>query len=140
MRCIKQSVTLEGLDGGSFMLMSLPVLNQSNAVMATSTGNVISSLSPGVSTDQVLCPLVINRYAAGQDFMMNNYDAQYALTIPVTYLRGKSRLIGMGFEIHDVSPELYKQGTITAFQVNQAVFEPNVMQFAGSLNGTTSLA
>jgi len=40
------------------------------------------------------------------------------------FLNGSSRVIGWGVEVHDVTAELYKQGTLTVFSVPQAAVVP----------------
>lgn len=38
---------------------------------------------------------------------------------PVQYLNGKSRIVGMGFEVTNVTSDLYKQGTVTCYRMPQ---------------------
>lgn len=137
-RCVKQSVQLSGNNGGSYVIQSFPLLNQVLTSVAARNGNVINSITSSVNTDQYLSALEIRRYTAGASFHNTGFDFQLSIPVPDQYLRGKCRLIGMGFEIHDVTPELYKQGTLTAYQISQTNTDPNVFQFKDSIDGVNT--
>jgi len=45
------------------------------------------------------------------------------------YIRGRSRCIARGFEIHNTTAEIYKQGTITSFQMPSTIDSLSVYEF-----------
>lgn len=48
----------------------------------------------------------------------------FNINLPTTYQQGLGRLIGMGYEIHDTTAAIYKQGSMTCYRQNQAPRDP----------------
>lgn len=120
----KQSTTVKAIDdGSSIMIYTWPILDACTCNITTRRNSLIDTITPGVSTDVVIAPVTISSYNAANSGLPSLPfvpDASYNHAIPGSYFQdGASRLIGMGVEVHDVTAELYKQGTITCFQIPQ---------------------
>jgi len=52
-------------------------------------------------------------------FVGTDFD-QISITLPPTATAGRRRLIAQGFEVTNVTPDIYKSGTVTAYRVPQS--------------------
>lgn len=123
-RKITQSTTLKAPDeGGSILIYTWPIMNERVTRIVGRHQNVVDSITPQVTTDGRIAALAIYSYTAveaGAASLAFNGKNPETHRIPDSYLAdGNSRLIGMGFEVHDVTADIYKQGTLTAFEIPQ---------------------
>lgn len=129
-RCVKQSMTVKALSAGNTILVyTWPILNYNNTHYATRRNAIIDTVtSTAVSTDFPLSMVTINQYDGDQATVWGptNPLSRDVFSIDPDFIKGNSRVIGMGVEVHDVTAELYKQGTCTTFQVPQSSVEPEV--------------
>jgi hypothetical protein len=148
----KQSTTVKAIDqGGAICVYTYPILNSSGpgAPFCARSGNIIDVISdPGGSTSGNFAPTTIYSYdatTAGGSLLpiagsgVSSFASHY---IPEEYFAdGPCRLIGMGVEIHDVTADIYKQGTITCFEVPQSIADKElVLVAAQTLGGVSYLA
>lgn len=122
-RCIKRSLNIRAPDNaGSILIHSLPVLDSSVNHRAVRRNCVIDSVTTGIGNDIYVTPLLVNSYLAtnANNMQCDNFQISQILDIADEYLTNPSRIIGMGFEVRDVTAPLYQQGTLTAFQVAQS--------------------
>lgn len=120
------STTIKAKDaGGALLVYSQPILDQSTIYSCTRRNAVVDSISVGVSTNAVLSPVSMYNFTNAQATAVGGLPfapvESFHHAIPDSYFQdGPCRLLGMGFEIHDVTAEIYKQGTISCFEVPQS--------------------
>jgi len=142
-RHIKRTVTVKAVeDGGAIMVYTWPILNNNIIHSVARTNNLITTILDGVNTDSDVGPVVIYNYsklqASGASLPLSNVaGGRTVQALPNEYFEdGPIRLLGMGVEVHDVTAEIYKQGTITCFEIPQAVFDKEGVYTAEGLNPT----
>jgi len=142
-RRINGSFTVRAVeDGGSMLIMTYPILNELILHSISRKNAVVTLLNNGVSTNTTLAPGVIYNYTAAQSaatLQLTGAGSPVAgdfFVDPDYFEDGPVRCIGYGVEVHDVTAELYKQGTLTVFEVPQAVGErENVVVRAQTIGG-----
>ncbi len=127
-RHFKVSTTIKAIEaGGSIMISSSPMLDQAVCYLTTRRNAVVDTIVPGVSTNFTIAPVVMTNFTAAQSgaFPLPLTGAEtYFHTIPEEYFTdGPCRITGMGIEVHDVTADIYKQGTITICEVPQSTAE-----------------
>jgi len=125
-RHFKQSSTIKAIDdGSSIMIFSHPILNVQTCLSTTRRNSVIDTVTNGVSTNFTIAPTSIYSLDAAQSqsaILPIAGTVQTSHSIPANYFGdGPCRLIGHGIEVHDVTAEIQKQGTLTVFEVPQNV-------------------
>jgi hypothetical protein len=122
-RVVKRSINVKSVeDGGAILIYTLPMIDASINHRATRRNCIIDSITTGVGNDVFVCPLLVNTYNSANANNMGpvNYTSSWPLDIDEGYLTNPTRIIGMGFEVRDVTAEVFKQGTITVFQTTQS--------------------
>lgn len=135
-RRFKKSTTVSNFElGGALMVYSWPIENLCRLSPCARRNAIIDSITdPAVSTDGYIAPVCIYQYGAAAAAASSLIIAGTGVTtfqhsVEDDYFKdGPSRLIGLGFEVHDVSAEILKQGTITLFEVPQDVSATEVIQ------------
>jgi len=135
-RCVKSSITtgpnvVAGV-AGSIIIYTMPIMNLSPTASGIRSNNSFRNLIGGPSFNTVNIvkynPADTDQYTVAK---ATNISGSY---IDDAYMGSLNRVIGVGFEVHDVTAELYKQGTITAFEVPQSnILMPSV----GTINPVT---
>lgn len=125
-RRVAQSVTVKSAgDGGSIVIMTMPVLNEFTASLVTRRNFVFDDVVHATSTDTFFAPATIRTYTSAQTstgWGVNagsatlSYDVNFSLD---EFTKGGYRVLGYGIEVHDVTADIYKQGTLTVSQINQ---------------------
>lgn len=126
-RCVKKGLVISAAGLGSLHCYTLPVINTSICRGTNARRNcVIDAINP---TTTYCAPFVLNGYApANQDNMTpSNYFSSQILDIDSSYLQNPTRVLGYGFEIRDVTAEIYKQGVITTYCVPQSQDQINTL-------------
>jgi hypothetical protein len=145
-RHFKQSTTVKAIDeGGAIMIYTWPILNDRTCnYVGTRHQNVVDTIATAASTDSFIAPLGIYRFTevqANSGSLPFNGVAAQTHAIPATYLSdGNARLIGMGFEVHDVTADIYKQGTLTVFEVPQTTADVENVVIKPLTYGATAVA
>jgi hypothetical protein len=146
-RHFKQSTTVTFTeDGQSLMIYSWPILNERVTKFCSRHGNIIDSITTGISTDGVVAPLTITPFTAAQSMAASlpfngMQPATFTHKCPANYLdNGNARLIGQAFEVHDVTADLYKQGTLTVFEIPQTIADVENVQTKPLTFGATAVA
>jgi hypothetical protein len=144
-RTVKSSLTVASAgEGSSIVIQTWPVLDPVTYNLATRSNNVVSAITPGASTDAFTAPVVVERFLGG-DFQIASRVDTADISPENSFFDSNTRLIGMGVEVHDVSAEIYKQGTLTVTQFPQSQKMDNTINIAaitvsGVGHGTTTLA
>jgi len=134
-RCVKQSTTVKSNgDGDNIMIFTWPILNRINTYRCSRRNAIVDDVSPSVSTDFELGSVTVWHYADIADMTLTNGTFAHTFALEDDYLYDSCRCIGMGVEVRDVTAELYKQGTLTTFQVPQSTVEPSTW-FVHRANG-----
>jgi hypothetical protein len=119
-RHVKQSITVKSTaDGGSIVIQTNPIMNWRSLKEATRVGNSIATINP-LSSDVFIAPVHIEYYGQSVDFALSDVTAQSDINPDRDFLSAKTRLIGMGVEVYDVTADIYKQGTITTIEMPQS--------------------
>lgn len=121
----KSSSTVKALeDGGAIMVYSWPILNDCQINSTSRRNGIIDTIVNTVGQTSTVAPTAIynmTQAQAGSDPMPLVGTALTTHAIPNNYFGdGGGRLIGMGIEVHDVTADIYKQGTCTVFEVPQS--------------------
>lgn len=131
-RTVKKSITISPLEeGGAILINTLPLLNQTSMYLAgrskfgnnyidTATGNLPAGAQGGT---YVQC---FKKSEADNGQMFNvtpGSGTSFSLAPDDEYLMGECRVIGWGFEVHNVTPELYKSGTVSVAEIPQPALE-----------------
>jgi len=115
-RCIKQTATISS-GGKDLYIVLWPWLQPQDFSQTTSeTGRVNNLLANKDAVTLVFGGLQIFSVPAGTDFDLTTATLVKTIKLDETFSGGASRLLGMGFEVRDVTAELYKQGTITCWR------------------------
>jgi hypothetical protein len=126
-RQFKQSTTVKSLgDGGAIMVYTWPILNEAVINQTNRVNNRVDTiLVQGSGATSLVGPTTIYNYSpaeAAASLTLSPAAGVVSHEIPNIYFGdGKIRLLGMGFEVHDVTADIYKQGTLTAFEVEQTI-------------------
>lgn len=116
-------------DGGSILVYTWPILNEVPMRTTVRRNSVVDKVI--LQDPSILAPVVIYSYNAAQSTAASLPLSAAAAThaVPNNYFTdGACRLIGMGLEIHDVTAELYKQGTCTTFEIPQSIADRELIQ------------
>jgi len=145
-RTLNYSTTVRCLaDGGSIVVWTNPFF------LTKDVGNINNTLAQYNRAGNCLTAKTVNNYGVASTMVMQFPDAldwrfaaasQYntSLAPDDSFLNGSSRVIGWGLEVHDVSAELYKQGTLTVFGVPQSEVVPETYYTAAAAGGTATAA
>jgi len=128
------TVTSPG-DGGCIVAWTNPFF------MTKDPSNVENRLAEYNRAGNTLVGNTVFNYPVGSTMVMSfpdDTDWRFAaasafnnLLVPEDdFLNGSSRIIGWGMEVHDVTAELYKQGTLTVFSVPQASVVPETFNLS----------
>jgi hypothetical protein len=83
--------------------------------MYDTTSRSAFSLDPTTQVTPVQCGgLTVRSGIEGIPLRMSN--TTFALPLPAAYANPKSRVLGMGFEIHNTTAEIYKQGGLATYR------------------------
>lgn len=125
-RCEKYSTTITASAAGdNILIYTWPILNQLLTNRVSRRNGLIDTMTPGVSTDYTVAPLTIQHFANTTNMTLTSGTAYANLAQDPDTVAGIGRLCGWGVEIHDVTADLYKQGTLTVFQVPQGTEQDN---------------
>lgn len=121
-----KTVTSVG-EGSAITIMTYPTLQNMIACYCDRANNIVNTLTLATSTDTYYAPVVIRQYTSAQAVSGTGFGIQAGhytqafdmLTGVPEYCRAGYRPLGLGIEVHDVSAEIYKQGTITVSQIEQ---------------------
>jgi len=124
-RQVKKSFTVgfeEGED--TMMIYTLPIMNNATVHTCVRRNAIVDEMIIGVSTDVHIGPVMIRAYPNADSMPLASGREVHTFGIDDDFLQDSCRLVGWGVEVHDVTAELYKQGTLTIFQVPQSTLEP----------------
>jgi len=107
-------------------IFSLPIANNTAVTNAPAGGcyaghNLYMTLSGGSGCGNV-GPVTVIRGASGAQLNPTNYGGattdffSAALALGTEFSTGNSRVIGMGFEVHNTTAELYRQGAVCTYR------------------------
>ncbi len=88
---------------------------------------LLGDYSAGTSTDSYFGPVVIRQYNNSTAFPMVAAGGTTIINSDISFFDGRSRLIGMGVEVYDVTAEIYRQGTLTVVQLPAIAREDQVL-------------
>jgi len=127
-RCVKKSTNVSARGMTAIHCYTYPVINASVCRACNRRNGVVDSVNPGFA---YCSPFVINSYAGVDvdNMTPGNYAASLSLALDPSYLQNPTRVLGFGFEIRDVTADLYKQGTITTYCVPQSQDQDNQFTF-----------
>jgi len=124
-RCVRQSMTFRSLaDGDNVMIYTWPILNAAKTRYATRRNAVIDNVTDDVSTNFYVGPVTVEHFTSTTNMTLSSGTFEWNSSLNADYLRDSCRILGMGVEVYDVTAEIYKQGTLTAFCVPQSTVEP----------------
>lgn len=124
-RTVRQSTTVKALaDGDNIMIYTWPILNEAVTRKSIRRNAVIDDVIDDVATTRDLGPVTVTHYPSTTNMTFTSGTYAHHFYLDSSYLLDSCRLIGMGVEVYDVTAEIYKQGTITCFQVPQSTNEP----------------
>lgn len=124
-RCIRQSFTVKSnADGDNIMIYTWPILNKNFTERTARRNAVIDLITPGVSTNFEVGGVTVRHFPDLTDMTLTAGTHAWTSGLDAEYLDDVCRLTGMGVEVTDVTAEIYKQGTLTAFQMPQSTAEP----------------
>jgi hypothetical protein len=133
-RKFKQSYTVTSVEaGGSILIYSWPILNQTTLHTASRRNAVVDTVQDSVSTNTDISPVMVyrfNKLTADGDILplVGQTNVAKEFTIPTNYFEsGPCRLLGLGIEVHDVTADIYKQGTLTICEVPQSLAETQTL-------------
>lgn len=142
-RRIAESVTVKSVaDGGAISIMTYPTLQNFTMNHAGDrSNNLVTSLVEGAtSTNSYVAPVVIRVYDNDTNLPVQvaSVDSTKLLMTSIpAYLKAGFRVLGFGLEVHDVTAEIYKQGTLTVAEIEQTGFEnPEVFFIRNYDDGT----
>lgn len=105
-------------------------------ILGQGTLSRVANVYTETSTSHVIGPINIYSVSGGTDslpgsgpYVAGNVNEQ-ALSLN-DYYSGQSRVIASGFEVHDVSSDLYKQGTCTVYRLPQFNYPSNMIPTVG---------
>jgi len=144
-RCINASHTIKATeDGASIMIYTWPILNNCATHYVSRRNGVVDTISNGTATNSIIGTVMCYKYTAAQSAATNGLvlygaspPADWDFSVPDDYfVDGPCRCLGLGVEVVDVTAEIYKQGTVTVFEVPQSIGERELIQVkAQTING-----
>jgi len=146
-RCVKKSITVQQTSGGgpsndtfSFHVYNTPMLEVVTLAQCTNQkGNSVSLPDSPVIT-QGYGGLTIQLTDVDGNCVYptpNLADILGQLVLdPQNDLDGTMRVTAMGFEVIDVTAEIYQQGTITVYRQNQPASKPEVLSVDNTVAGS----
>jgi len=147
-RTINGSYTIKATeDGGSILIWTMPIINGCALRRVNRRNAIVDTVLPiGTGNTGYVAPGNIHTYSAAASSASNGLSLAgqaeaWAWQVPDAYFAdGPVRMIGMGVEVHDVTADLYKQGTCTVFEFPQAIGErESVVVAAQTVDGTDYL-
>jgi hypothetical protein len=147
-RAVKCSATVKAtVEGGAIVVQTWPLLSTSTTARCSSrNNNVIGDVEDSASTNVQLGGCTVTMYNATGTFTtasktgfaaLGPDDQQGEPAAGESFLGAKTRLIGMGVEVHDVTAEIYKQGTCTVVQIPQSQRQDQVFVKNTQIDGVT---
>lgn len=146
-RLVKKSVAITRPDTfitsqWSFMVQQWPFLNEVEFNYRTRHNNIIDSaaLGDGVVHGgiEVMCLDTGSPSRTSGTYFNMDKTAQYRVPLGKNYSKGLTRIIGVGYEIHDDTAEIYKQGhCYHARQSNYSMQESNWQLVSSGASSTT---
>lgn len=130
-RQIKQAITISATSGGGAPVTNpwdchiawLPVLNSTDVMTSTSRTNNGFVTSTAIASPNVGGLMARASFTTGTPVgwmpALGGGTILGQIGINSTFLSGDTRLVGVGFEITDVSAEISKQGMLTAYAYPQ---------------------
>lgn len=97
------------IDGPAFPVVAANALIGGIQVYATPPNADLNILAPGTAGNTVLIG---------------------SLNVASTYTQGAGRCIGIGFEVHNTTAELTRQGSVTVYRLQEPTRDPETMQYA----------
>jgi len=141
-RVVKRSITINRPVGftnpsglWSFHVVQWPFLNPVSFVARARHNNVLDGGQVGAAVDhggiEVQCIDTGSPSASGVYFSMGD-PAQYRVSLGTEFSKGLTRVIGLGYEVHDDTAPIYKQGH--SFHSRQSNYseQPAVWNIVGS--------
>lgn len=124
-RVVRQTHTFKALSTGDNVMIYLwPILNRNTTSRCSRRNNIIDTATASASTDFELGAVTVQHFSDIDNMTLTAGTHEWTSALDGDYLKDACRLIGCGIEVTDVTAELYKQGTLTAFQVPQSTVEP----------------
>lgn len=122
------------------MIFTHPIMNVQTCLATSRRNSLVDVITNTLGTNFTIAPTSMYNLDKAQSdsaVLPISSTVQSAHTIPANYFGdGPCRLIGHGFEVHDVTAEIYKQGTLTVFEVPQAVADREAVTVkAQTVNG-----
>jgi len=160
-QCIKRSVTLTAPAGTvttwDAHIFNTPMCVPNPLTSATRVGNLNVRPSVPTQTSSPIGPFVCLTTPSGNNLGLIDAATNAAVVAvnptycpdvgPITnaagqaasFFGGTSQVIAMGFEIHDTTAEIYKQGTATVYRQPQTpIFDTNMALTCNSLGSVAS--
>ena len=139
-RLIKQSITITkdpSLPSGNwdFMVVFWPWFKKQNFVFTTARNNNAITTAGAM---QPLGGLQVFQVPSGQDFDMQNSAmvASQVIELADDVLQGSNRLIGAGYEIHNTTAEIQKQGAICNFLMHNVPKDASTFVKTANISGS----
>ncbi len=139
-RCIKQTTSFSspyasGTWDANFVLW--PFLNSMAFDQASRSGNTLTPTGNAALYFSAggLCAYCTN--TTGSDLTITG-GPSLQMTLPDTYSKGSSRVVGLGFEIVNTTSDLYRQGQVTVWR--QPNTNSNASKFSGCVYNSAGTA
>jgi len=120
--------TSAGVANWDCHVFTMPVLSSYTGTPVYNQAADWSSITdPAPAAQFMLAPININAVAAGAAFgpqipnVVGNGNDILPANGTEDLLSGNSRIIAMGFEVHNTTAEIYKQGSVTTYRMPQAI-------------------
>lgn len=132
-RCVKQSMTIESPDGSGYdtMISVHPLLNH-RVIVGTKSSfrsqnmivawNGAESGYDGNTYDSYFLNVdsyPVNANVSEMSYEYVNPGANTGFQLPTNFCGGPGRLVAAGFEVHNVTEEIYRSGTVTVGRAPQ---------------------
>lgn len=138
-RCVKKSLTISPMEAdGPLVIYTLPLMNDVTMDVAYRDNNFIKGIAGTVATGFTghYGGTYVQQYKASDVGNLVNLRADSASLAPDDeYLKGECRIIGWGVEVHDVTPPLYKGGTLTVCEIPQPSLELSSWVMNANIDG-----
>lgn len=147
-RTVKRSITLEPLEeGGAIMVSTLPLINPLPFYLGTRAkygNNYIDTFAAGLPMPAIGGTYVqLYKKSEADNGQMFNVTPGSGTTFNLApdndYLTSECRVIGWAFEVHNVTPELYRGGTVSVAEIPQPALETSSWILGGNMLGLGSL-
>lgn len=127
-RTIRASTTISATGAGdNIMIFTWPIANVVETFLCVRRNAIIDQVIEDAGSDFKVGAVTISHYASLANMTLTSPTLNNTpVGLDPVYLHDSCRVIGMGVEVYDVTADLYKQGTLTLFQVPQSTSEPSV--------------